>query len=191
MVYSMTGFGRGSVTENGKTFIVEIKSVNHRYLDINIKMPRILLPLEDKIRKMVGEKLKRGKVDIYITQKNYSVDNSEAVLNKALLESYINCLKEIKENYNLKDDVSVSDISTFPDVITLQSKEEDIDAVWNTVHSALLESLDLHIDMRRQEGERLSKDIKEKCEIIRAFVLSINKKAPFVVKEYRDSATCC
>ncbi|SHH41091.1 TIGR00255 family protein [Clostridium collagenovorans DSM 3089] len=186
MVYSMTGFGRGSSTENGKTFIVEIKSVNHRYLDINIKMPRVLLPLEDKIRKVVSSKLKRGKVDIYITQKNYSVDNSEAILNKSLLESYINCLNEIKEGYNLKDDLSIATVARFPEVLTLQTKEEDIENVWSILSSALEESLNLHVNMRLVEGEKLCNDMKEKCRVIKEQVSSIEEKAPLVVNEYRE-----
>ncbi|SKA76162.1 TIGR00255 family protein [Clostridium sp. USBA 49] len=186
MLKSMTGFGRGSIEENSKNFSVEIKSVNHRYLEINIKMPRNLLPLEERIRKVVSQKINRGKVDIFITEKSLTYSNTKANFNYVLGDSYIKCLKEIKERYEIKDDISVSLISRFPDVITLDQEEENLDEVWNILYVPLNDAVNLLLSMREKEGSKLKQDIQKRCDYIKELVDKISERSPYVVKEYKE-----
>lgn len=185
MLKSMTGFGR-AIYDNGKrSFTIELKSVNHRYLDINVKLPRSLVSLEDKIRKEAQQKLKRGKVDIFITQNVYNDDDYDVKLNKNLADSYYRCLRKIKESYDVKDDISVSLISKFPDIISIEQKEENYDEIWNEILIPFKEALNSLIDMREKEGAKLKEDIENKCDIVAKNVCFIEERASYVVEEYR------
>lgn len=186
MLRSMTGFGRGNIEEGSKNFVIEIKSVNHRYLDLSIKMPRNLLPLEEKIRKAVSQKLSRGKVDVFVIQKSFASSNIKTNFNYALGDSYIRCLKEIKERYEVRDDISVSLIARFPEVIVLDQEEEDLDEVWNTLCIPLNDALNLLMDMREKEGYKLKQDILTRCNYIKELVNKISKRAPYIVQEYKE-----
>ena len=120
MVKSMTSFGRASNEEGSKhLFSVEMKSVNSRYLDVNVRLPKSIISLEEEIRKLVNSKLSRGKVDIFINQKSYSQGEGVAKLNLKLAESYFNCLKEIEKSLDVKNDITVTQIARFPDVINV------------------------------------------------------------------------
>jgi uncharacterized protein (TIGR00255 family) len=190
LISSMTGFGRGSSEDEGKrSFTVEIKSINHRYLDINIRMPRALISLEEKIRKCVNEKISRGKVDIFVTYNNYAKAEVEANFNTALADSYVKCLAQIKERYNLKDEASISLIARFPDVVYVEEKEENLEEIWNLLRSSTMEALDSLVKMRLIEGEKLSQDIGKKCENIHLNVQKIEEKAPRVVESYKVKIT--
>lgn len=185
MLKSMTGFGR-AIYDNGKrNFTIELKSVNHRYLDLNVKLPRSLVSLEDKIRREIQQKLKRGKVDIFITQNIYNDNDYDVKLNKNLADSYYKCLRKIKESYDVKDDISISLISKFPDVISVEQKEENFYEIWNEILIPLREAINKLVDMREKEGTKLKEDIENKCNIINKNVCSIEKKASYVVEEYR------
>lgn len=186
MTKSMTGFGRANVVDEGHySFSIEMRSVNHRYLDLNIRMPKSIISLEEKIRATVGEHLSRGKVDIFINYKNYECSNSEAVLNTALADSYIKCLQEISNRYDIKSDIPLSLISKFPEVIRLEEKEEDLETIWNGLSNALNKALDLLVAMRTREGEKLKEDIISKCRYIKEMVNKIAVLSPEVVKQYR------
>lgn len=187
MVKSMTGFGRGTSGEEGSiSFSVELKSVNHRYLDINVRMPKSMISFEEKIRKIINERLSRGKVDIFITYKNYGDFHGEAVLNEALADSYYKTLKSIKDRYeNVKDDISVSLISSFHDVIKVEEKEENMEELWEGLKFSLENALSMLVEMREIEGEKLKGDIILKCDSIKSLVDKIEVKAPEVVKEYK------
>ncbi len=186
MTKSMTGFGRGNSEEEGKSYVIEIKSVNHRYLDINIKMPRNLISLEDRIRKTISQKINRGKVDIFITQNTYVSNNTVTNFNHNLGDSYINCLKEIRDRYEVRDDISVSLIARFPEVITLNTKEEDLDEVWNNLKMALDDALNSFVLMREKEGQKLEEDITRRCDYIKEQIDKIELKAPAIVVEYKE-----
>ena len=186
MTKSMTGFGRANIVDEGHhSFSIEMRSVNHRYLDLNIRMPKSIISLEEKIRAAVGERLSRGKVDIFINYKNYECSNSEAVLNTALADSYIKCLQEISSRYDIKNDIPLSLISKFPEVIRLEEKEEDLETIWNGLSNALNSALDLLVAMRTREGEKLKEDIISKCRYIKEMVKKIAILSPEVVKQYR------
>lgn len=185
MTKSMTGFGRSNWEEKGRNFTIEIKSVNHRYFDLNIKMPRNLVFLEDKIRKSVSKKLVRGKIDLYISQNRYEAQDGIMKFNSVLGDSYVKCLKEIGKRYNLRDDISISLIARYPDVITLEQVEEGEDELWKGVSQTLEEALDMLVDMRLKEGARLQEDILKRCKHIEKLVGTIESKADTVVEEYR------
>lgn len=186
MIKSMTGFGRGSVEQDGRSFIVEIKSVNHRYCDLNIKMPKSFLSFEDRIRKTVLEKISRGKVDVFITQNKQEKIGVKAVLDENLADSYVECLKKIKDKYDIKEGLSISLIAKFPDVIILKQEEEDMESIWEVLSNPLKEAINLLVEMREKEGLKLKKDILSKCDYIKQSLDKIEKRSPFVVCEYKE-----
>lgn len=190
MVCSMTGFGRANSDEGGKrSFTVEMKSINHRYLDISVKMPRSLLSLEEKIRKYINERLSRGKIDIYITYNNYERSDLAANFNESLGDSYVKCLQAIRERYQVRDDISVSLIARFQDVIYVEEKEEDIEEIWNTLRITLENATSMLINMRSKEGEKLGEDIHKKCAVIQDNLARIEKRTPELISQYKEKLT--
>lgn len=186
MIKSMTGFGRSSIENENSQFIIEIKSVNHRYFDFNVKMPRNLISLEDRIRKVISERVNRGKFDVFITQNVFQKQDIKPIFNEKLGDDYYNCLKQIKERYNLKDDINISLLTRFQDVITIEQKEEDLEVIWNSILIPLQKSLELLLDMREKEGTKLKEDIEQRCTFIKNMVDRIAEFAPKVVNDYRE-----
>lgn len=189
MIRSMTGFGRGNSEKDGKSFTIEIKSVNHRYFETNIRMPRVLISFEDKIRKIIGEKVKRGKLDVFVTQGNYDKEDVEAYLNENLAASYINCLGILKDKYGLSDDISVTAVAKLPEVITLKQKEEDVSETFEQIDLALTKALRALLFMREREGRKLLEDVIIKCDLINGLVDKVKLRAPLVVCEYKAKLT--
>ena len=186
MVKSMTSFGRASNEEGSKhLFSVEMKSVNSRYLDVNVRLPKSIISLEEEIRKLVNSKLSRGKVDIFINQKSYSQGEGVAKLNLKLAESYFNCLKEIEKNFEVKNDITVTQIARFPDVINVVEEEDSIDEIWSYIKPIINSSLDMMDNMRIVEGEKLKEDILIKLKEIEDIVLNIEKIADIVPNAYK------
>lgn len=186
MIKSMTGFGRGSIEQDGRSFIVEIKSVNHRYCDLNIKMPKSFLSFEDRIRKTVLEKISRGKVDVFITQNKQEKIGVKAVLDENLADSYVECLNKIKDRYDIKEGLSISLIAKFPDIIILKQEEEDMESIWKILSMPIEDAINLLVEMREKEGLKLKKDILLKCDYIKQLLDKIEKRSPFVVCEYKE-----
>ena len=189
MIRSMTGFGRGNSEKDGKSFTIEIKSVNHRYFETNIRMPRVLTSFEDKIRKIIGEKVKRGKLDVFVTQGNYDKEDVEACLNEKLVQSYINCFKTLKDKYNLYGEISVETIAKLPEVITLKQKEENVTETFEQIELSLTKALDALLFMREREGKKLLEDVIIKCDLINGLVGRVKERSPFVVSEYKVKLT--
>ncbi|MCB2358400.1 YicC/YloC family endoribonuclease [Clostridium estertheticum] len=189
MIRSMTGFGRGNSEKDGKSFTIEIKSVNHRYFETNIRMPRVLISFEDKIRKIIGEKVKRGKLDVFVTQGNYDKEDVEAYLNENLAASYISCLGILKDKYGLSDDISVAAVAKLPEVITLKQKEEDVSETFEQIDLALTKALRALLFMREREGRKLLEDVIIKCDLINGLVDKVKTRAPLVVCEYKAKLT--
>lgn len=186
MIRSMTGFGSGSYEKDGKSFTIEIKSVNHRYFETNIRMPRVLISFEDKIRKVISEKVKRGKLDVFVTQGNYDKEDVEAYLNEKLAQSYMNCLQTLKDKYDIKDDISLAQISRLPEVLTLKQKEEDVSETFEHIEQSLMKALEALLFMREKEGEKLLDDVISKCDLIQGLVDRVRERSPFVVCEYKE-----
>ena len=186
MIKSMTSFGRAQ-SEEGKDscFSIEMKSVNHRYLDINIRMPRMMLALEEKIRNIISKKLNRGKVDVFINYKNYGNDVGKANLNMKLAKNYYECLKQIQNELNVIDDISTTKIARFPDVITLEEPEENLENIFNEISPLIESALNLMEGMRSKEGEKLKEDILSKVQMIEIYVEEIEKVADNIPKNYK------
>jgi len=185
MIKSMTGFGRGTSESEASSFIVEIKTVNHRYFELNARMPRTLISLEDGIRKYVNDKIKRGKVDIFITQNQGANEDMSVVVNESLAENYVEALHNLRDKYDLRDDISATTLARFPEVLKLEQKEEDLEKTWKILLPAVEEAVHNLVSMRQQEGEKLLIDITKRCECISSNVDIINRRVPEVTEEYR------
>lgn len=180
---SMTGFGRANLEKNSREYTVEIKSVNHKYNDITVKSPRTLMGLEDKIRKNVLSRVSRGKIDIYITYLNFGVEGRKVVINKDLAKLYIDELKELaKENY-ISDDIKVTEISKFPDILNVESEEEE-DAVSGELLDCLNMALDKFVQMRQVEGSKIEEDLKNRIQKVGENVEKISCYSAGLVEEY-------
>lgn len=186
MIRSMTGFGRGTSQADGKEFLVEIKTVNHRYSDIFIKIPRHISFLEDKVRELVNKSLSRGKIDVYITYEDSGEDSKCVLLDEPLAKAYINAAKVLRDKFNLKDDISVSLISKFPDILMVEKAEEDEEKLWNLLKIALEDALHNLIAMRENEGEGLRNSLLEKADYLEDIVKEIASRSPEVVREYKQ-----
>ena len=166
MLRSMTGFGRGEYSKDGKEFTVEIRTVNHRYSDIFIKLPRQIGFLEDKIRELVGKSISRGKTDVFVTYYNFSDDAKSVTLDEALAKTYISAVEALRDKFGLKDDITVSLISKYPDVLRVEQNEEDEELLWSMLKVAVEKALASLIEMREIEGEELKNDLLERASYI-------------------------
>lgn len=186
MIRSMTSFGRSSSEEGEKrNFTVEMKSVNSRYLDINIRMPKTLISLEEEIRKMISNSINRGKVDVFINLKNYNDDSGIPRVDINLAQGYLECLKEIETKLGVKNDVSVMQIARFPEVITVVEEEDKIEEVWKELKPLISDSLDMMLGMREVEGNKLKEDILSKVSIIEELVSKVEEFADTIPKAFK------
>jgi uncharacterized protein (TIGR00255 family) len=185
MIRSMTGFGRGESQGDGKQFLIEIKTVNHRYSDIFIKMPRQISYLEDKIREIVNKTLSRGKIDVYVSFEDHSEDAKSVLLDEALAKTYIKAIELLRDKYSLKDDITVSLIARFPDVLKVEKTEEDADKIWGIMKIAVDNALNSLVSMRGNEGQELKKSLLERASYIENVIKDISLRSPEVVKEYK------
>jgi len=183
---SMTGYGRCHIEEDGREMTVEVKSVNHRFLDISYRLSRTLSFLDDAVRKGVGARLARGHVDVFVSYANHRQDAKEVRVDTALAAAYKDALCQLAAAVGKDADVPLSDYARLPDVLTVQEKEEDQQAVRELFERALSGALDALIDMREQEGARMRADILEKIANIAAIREKVAERAPLVVAEYRD-----
>ncbi|MGI6050817.1 MAG: YicC/YloC family endoribonuclease [Acetivibrionales bacterium] len=185
MLRSMTGFGHSEYTENDITFTVEIKTVNHRYGDIYLRMPKQLSVFEEQIRSLVSKRIIRGKTDIYITYDNSSSQIQEVILDEKLAKAYCDALRRITQSLGVKDDINASTLARFPDILKVekQDNEEEIAPI-------LLKAVDLALDelieMRINEGEKLKESLFANLSAIEVFLGKVQDKAPFVVMEYKS-----
>ena len=186
MANSMTGFGRASLLLDGREMTVELKSVNHRYLDLSFRMPRHISFMEDDMRRMLTERLTRGHIDVYVTYRNTRNDARTVVLDSALLGAYLAAADECSEKYGLRNDLSVTNALRLPDVADVVEAEEDRDAVSELMRVTLNNAVDELIGMRKIEGERLCKDLLSRLETVLSLRSSIEERAPFVVEDYRN-----
>lgn len=186
MVRSMTGFGRGTYSECGKEFTVEIKSVNHRYIDFYIKLPRQIGFLEEKVREEVAKSLFRGKVDIFVSFEDRAEDSKNVTLDEALASAYIQAIEKLKGKYELKDDLTVSLISRFPDVLKIEKNEDDEELLWNVLNKALKLAIDSLIQMREKEGKELRDSLLNRADYMETIIAQITKRSPGVVTEYKQ-----
>ena len=185
MIKSMTGYGRGEATLHGRTITVELKSVNNRYLDCNIKMPRMYIFAEDAIKSRIQSGVTRGKVDVFISIDSSGADQSSVAVNKTVADGYYAALTQLRDTYQLRDDISVSLLSRFPDVFLVEKPEEDLEEVSADICAVLDAALMDFNAMRQREGERLEADIRGRAKTISALTTEVEKRSPQTVAEYR------
>lgn len=188
-VRSMTGYGRGEFTAEDRKFTVEMRSVNHRYNDITVKLPRFLISLEDRIKKKTAENVFRGKTDIYISFETLSSEDVEVKLDEALAAAYAEKLKHLREIIGVPqaDGGRILELTArFPDVITVEKAQKEEEVLWEILLPALEDAVSRFLAMRETEGENLKQDILQKGEKIRALVAGVKERAPLVVEEYRE-----
>lgn len=188
-IRSMTGYGRGEFTAEDRKFTVEMRSVNHRYNDITVKLPRFLASLEDRIRKKAAAHIFRGKTDIYVSFETFSSEDVEVRLDEALAAAYAEKLERLREVLGLPqaDDGRILELAAkFPDVITVEKAQKEEEVLWEVLEPALEEAVARFLAMRETEGGNLKQDILQKKEKIRALVAGVKERAPFVAVEYRE-----
>lgn len=183
---SMTGYGRCHIEEDGREMTVEVKSVNHRFLDISYRLSRALSFLDDAVRKGVSARLSRGHVDVFVSYANHRQDAKEVRVDTALALAYQKAVSELSAALGRESDLPLGDYTRLPDVLTVQEKEEDQQTVRELFLRALSGALDDLIQMREQEGERMRCDILEKIGNIESLRERVAERAPLVVAEYRD-----
>ena len=185
MVKSMTGYGRGEQTVNGYNITVELRSVNNRYLDCNVRIPRLYLFAEEAIKTRVQNAISRGKVDVFVTLDNAGAEKVQVSVNKPVAEGYYNALKELAAEYGLSEDISVSLLSRFPEVLLAEKAEEDVEQMAKDICAVLDRALADFDQMRTKEGARLQEDILARAALIEEKVSVVETRSPQTVSEYR------
>ena len=186
MIKSMTGYGRAEFANDDLKITVEIKSVNNRYLDIGIKMPRQLGMLESSIRAELKKYIKRGKVDVYIAYEDLKEANVEVKYNSKIAGEYLGYLRQMAQEYGITDDIRVSNLAKFPDVFTMEEEPLNPDKLWESLRSVITEAAENFLQSRVREGEFLRNDLMGKLDEMQGHVDFITERAPGIVASYRQ-----
>ena len=181
---SMTGFGRSKLEVNSREYIVEIKSVNHKYSDISIKLPRNIMCFEEKIKKIISNNISRGKIDVFVTFNNYSEEGKDVVINKELAQNDINQLKELALENGLDDKIRVTEITKMPDVLQLKIKDDESDVIWQELEKCVTEAVNNFVEMREVEGEKIKQDLLTRINNVESLVNSIFSNTTGLIEEY-------
>lgn len=189
MIKSMTGFGRYEVAENNRKFTVEMKSVNHRYLDVNIKMPKKLNFFETAIRTELKKYISRGKVDIFITYEDFSESNTSVRYNREVAAEYLKYLDQMAEEFQLDNDVRVSTLSKYPEVFTMEEQTIDEEELWKELEKAIAGASEGFVRTRITEGEHLKEDLIGKLNGMLKLVDFISERSPQILAEYHEKLT--
>ena len=186
MIKSMTGFGRCELSDGERKFTVEMKGVNHRYLDVNIRMPKKLNFFETSIRSLLKQSVSRGKVDIFITYEDLSEGQAVLKYNASLAKEYMESLREMEEQFGLENDVRVSTLSRYPEVLTMEEQALDEEEIWNCLKKAMEGAISQFVETRTLEGENLRRDIIDKLDGMAELVEFIEVRSPKIIAEYRE-----
>ncbi len=186
MIKSMTGFGRGEASDESRKFTVEMKSVNHRYFDVNIRMPKKLLGMESAVRGLLKKNIERGKLDVFISYEDLSQNTISLSYNPALAKEYLTYFAHISEEFGIENDMTAFRLSKCPDVFVMQEQPVDEEELWKLLETAVLKAVDQFLEARREEGERLKADMLEKLEVMDGCVDFIEQFSPGLVEEYRQ-----
>ena len=191
MVKSMTGYGRGEESAQGTTVTVELRAVNNRYLDCTVKMPRTYIFAEDALKELVQSKVGRGKVDVFVNVAHEGGDDVTVTVNEGLARAYVRAMLQLEKlgaeegNRTILSDYKTADLARFPDVLTVEKKEEDQEQVKALLLAALGRALDDFNAMRAREGEKLKADILGRADTIEGLTVQVERRSPETVKEYR------
>ena len=183
MIRSMTGFGRGEYENEGRKYIVEIKAVNNKYSDINIRLPRFFNNMEDSIRKRISNVISRGKIDVFVSFENYSSKGTNIRINRELAKEYINELKSLAEETNLEFNVNLIDISKLPEILKIEENEDE-EEIENELMKAVDMALETFISMREVEGQKLVEDLERRIHLIEEKIKEVKKYSENLVEEY-------
>lgn len=186
MIKSMTGFGRCEVTDANRNFTVEIKSVNHRYLDINLKMPKKLNFFESTIRNLLKEYMERGKVDVFIAYEDDTENNFALKYNEEIAAQYLTHLKCMAETFGIENDIRVSALSRYPEVFTMEEQDMDEKELWKGLEKTIRNAAASFVESRIAEGERLKLDLCEKLDEMLSYVDFIEERSPVIMKDYKE-----
>lgn len=186
MVRSMTGYGRAKQERNGRSITVEVRSVNNRYLDCTVKMPRAYIFAEDAMKALVQKSISRGKVDVFVTMDAVEADQTVVQVNEPLARSYYEALTRLQKMFVLSNDLSPVALAKFPDVLTVTKAEEDLEMISADICTVLEEALAAHRQMRSVEGEKLYQDIAGRADTIETVVGKVEERSPQTMAEYRD-----
>lgn len=186
MIYSMTGYGRCEIEENERKVSVEISAVNHRYLDLNIRMPRMLMHLEEQVRSRIKDKVARGKIEVSILCHSTAKEDLEVVINESLGTAYLEGVRHLGETFELEDDLKLSHLLAINDLVTIQKQAGNLETIGETIDKALEGALDAFVEMRSKEGAALCQDILCKNEGLSVLLEEINQRSPLVVSAYRQ-----
>ncbi len=189
MLRSMTGYGYYEFQDEEIRISVEVKTVNHRYCDIYIRMPRQLTCFEDKVRTLITSRISRGKVDIFVNWENIGSGTKEVILDEELARAYYNAMSRLSENFGLREDISASSLVRFPEILRIEKKEEDSDMALEIIQSSVNKAIDMLLDMRGVEGEKLQSSLMHICKDIEMYREKLVERAPRVVKEYKGKLT--
>ena len=182
----MTGFGRCEIQSGEKKFTVEMKGVNHRYLDVNIRMPKKLYFFETAIRSYLKKYIQRGKVDIFVTYEDLSEGQMSLKYNEALASEYLDYFRQMEEKFGLENDVRISALSRYPEVFTMEEQDVDEEEMWNGLREALDGACVQFVSARETEGEKLREDLIGKLDDMKAVVEKIEERSPQILSEYRE-----
>lgn len=185
MIKSMTGFGRAEYADANRKFTVEIKSVNHRYLDMAIKMPKKLNFFEAAIRNELKNYIQRGKVDVFITYEDYTENNVGIKYNKDVAEEYLKYLKQMADEFEIDYDIRVSTLSRYPEVFSMDEIDIDEDEIWAGLQKAIVQACEKFVEARIKEGENLKNDLIDKLDDMLSHVAYIKERAPEIIAEYK------
>ena len=186
MIKSMTGFGRSEIVKGNRKISVEIKSVNHRYLEAGIKMPKKLNVFESRMRDLLKKYATRGKIDIFINYEDDSESQVNLKFNQNIADEYMAIFNNMSEKYNLKNDMTVGGLARFPEVITMDEVQEDEEELWHFIEEAMKAALEQFGNTRIVEGENLKKDLLGKLDHMEELVAFVEKRSPEIMKEYRS-----
>ena len=183
MIKSMTGYGKSNLSKDLREYQIEIKSVNHRYLDISVKMPKAISYLEDVIKKEVAKNIKRGKVDVFVTFANNSTEGRQIKINKEIAKIYIEELKALAKQEGILENIEVTEISKYPDVLSIKNTQDD-DVIQEEVTKVVAEATENLFSMRQIEGEELAKDILRRTRFIEGKITEISSLSTGLIEEY-------
>lgn len=179
----MTGYGKANLSQKERKYEVEIKSVNHRYLDISVKMPRVLSYLEEEVKKEIASKVKRGKIDVFINFENSSTEGKEIKINTEIAKIYIDELKKLAKQENILANIEVTEISKFPDVLSIQNKQED-ETIKNELLQTVSQATEKLVQMRSVEGNKIAEDLLVRIQAIQEKVKEISSLSTGLIEEY-------
>ncbi len=186
MIRSMTGYGRGQEVLDGLSVTVEIKSVNHRFFEYSCRLPRVYGFIDDKLKNYLQQRISRGKVDVFVQIDALESTGSEVLVNEGLAENYLAVLREMAQKYGLREDVSVTTLSRYPDVLTVRQAAVDEDTVWSAVQKVTDIALEQFVAMREREGARLREDVLSRGRTILSAVAVIEERSPQTVREHME-----